>query len=206
MPATGRTSGTPASISASELPHTVAIIIGSKLAPRLMGWIDARLIAAAGGAVAVAGTVWQSRITADGTFLGNILGPGALTMLGAGLLLTPVSAVAMSGVGRGDQGLVSGLLNTARQLGGALGLTILATAAASRIASRAAGGANPAQALSDGYGLAFLIGAEDEGLPEEWRTLADVQVEIPMHARTADSLNASAAAAVLLFEAVRQRA
>jgi RNA methyltransferase, TrmH family len=52
---------------------------------------------------------------------------------------------------------------------------------------------------------AFLIGAEDEGLPEEWRTLADVHVEIPMHGRTADSLNASVAAAVLLFEAVRQR-
>jgi TrmH family RNA methyltransferase len=52
---------------------------------------------------------------------------------------------------------------------------------------------------------AFLIGAEDEGLPEAWRNLADVSVEIPMHARTADSLNASAAAAVLLFEADRQR-
>lgn len=52
---------------------------------------------------------------------------------------------------------------------------------------------------------AFLIGAEDDGIPEAWRTLADVQVEIPMHARTADSLNASAAAAVLLFEADRQR-
>ena len=52
---------------------------------------------------------------------------------------------------------------------------------------------------------AFLIGAEDDGLPEAWRNLADVQVEIPMHARTADSLNASAAAAVLLFEADRQR-
>jgi RNA methyltransferase, TrmH family len=52
---------------------------------------------------------------------------------------------------------------------------------------------------------AFLIGAEDDGLPDAWRTLADVQVEIPMHARTADSLNASAAAAVLLFEANRQR-
>ena len=52
---------------------------------------------------------------------------------------------------------------------------------------------------------AFLIGAEDDGLPEAWRNLADVQVEIPMHARTADSLNASAAAAVLLFEANRQR-
>ncbi|SHL07792.1 MFS transporter [Actinacidiphila paucisporea] len=143
----------------SFLPHTVAIIIGSKLAPRLMGRIDARLVAAAGGLVAVAGALWQSRITADGTFLGIILGPGILTMLGAGMLLTPVSAVAMSGVGRGDQGLVSGLLNTSRQLGGALGLTVLATAAASRISTRTSGGAGSAQALSAGYGLAFLIGA-----------------------------------------------
>lgn len=53
---------------------------------------------------------------------------------------------------------------------------------------------------------AFLVGAEDEGLPEEWRAVADDHVEIPMrHGATADSLNASAAAAVLLFEAVRQR-
>jgi len=52
---------------------------------------------------------------------------------------------------------------------------------------------------------AFLLGAEDDGLPDAWRNLADVSVEIPMHARTADSLNASAAAAVLLFEADRQR-
>ena len=52
---------------------------------------------------------------------------------------------------------------------------------------------------------AFLIGAEDDGLPEAWRNLADVNVEIPMHSGAADSLNASAAAAVLLFEADRQR-
>lgn len=52
---------------------------------------------------------------------------------------------------------------------------------------------------------AFLVGAEDDGLPDAWRNLADVHVEIPMHARTADSLNASVAAAVLLFEADRQR-
>jgi RNA methyltransferase, TrmH family len=53
---------------------------------------------------------------------------------------------------------------------------------------------------------AFLIGAEDEGLDKYWRAVADAQVEIPMRGRVADSLNASAAAAVLLFEAVRQRA
>ncbi len=52
---------------------------------------------------------------------------------------------------------------------------------------------------------AFLVGAEDDGLPEAWRNLADVSVAIPMRARTTDSLNASVAAAVLLFEADRQR-
>ena len=52
---------------------------------------------------------------------------------------------------------------------------------------------------------AILIGAEDAGLPGAWRAVADVEVEIPMRGTTADSLNASAAAAILLFEAVRQR-
>ena len=53
---------------------------------------------------------------------------------------------------------------------------------------------------------AFLIGAEDAGLDDTWRALADDEVVIPMNGAAADSLNASTAAAVLLFEAVRQRA
>ena len=53
---------------------------------------------------------------------------------------------------------------------------------------------------------AFLIGAEDAGLDDAWRELADAEVVIPMKGAVADSLNASTAAAVLLFEAVRQRA
>ncbi|MFI0939482.1 MFS transporter [Streptomyces sp. NPDC021020] len=141
------------------LPHTVAIVAGSKLAPRLMARFDARLLVAVGGVVSAAGLAWQSRVSADSTFLNIILGPGILTMFGAGLMMTPVAAAAMSGVGRTDQGLVSGLLNTSRQLGGALGLTILATIAASRISSRGHAGASAAVALSSGYGLAFLVSA-----------------------------------------------
>jgi TrmH family RNA methyltransferase len=52
---------------------------------------------------------------------------------------------------------------------------------------------------------AILIGAEDAGLSDEWRAVADVEVGIPMRGTTADSLNASSAAAILLFEVVRQR-
>jgi EmrB/QacA subfamily drug resistance transporter len=143
----------------SFLPHTVSIIIGSKLAPRLMSYVDARIVGAVGGVLAAGGLVWQSTLTVHGTFLGAILGPGILTMFGAGLLMTPIAAAATSGVAMGEQGIVSGLLNTSRQLGGALGLTILATAAASRVSSRRAGGHSATQALASGYSLAFLIGA-----------------------------------------------
>jgi RNA methyltransferase, TrmH family len=52
---------------------------------------------------------------------------------------------------------------------------------------------------------AIVIGAEDEGLTKPWRDAADVQVSLAMHARTADSLNASAAAGILLYETLRQR-
>ena len=52
---------------------------------------------------------------------------------------------------------------------------------------------------------ALLVGAEDAGLDERWREAADLLVSIPMHPRSVDSLNASTAAAILLFEAVRQR-
>jgi TrmH family RNA methyltransferase len=52
---------------------------------------------------------------------------------------------------------------------------------------------------------ALLVGAEDEGLDAAWREASDIQVAIPMHARSVDSLNAATTAAILLFEAVRQR-
>ena len=52
---------------------------------------------------------------------------------------------------------------------------------------------------------AIIVGAEDEGLPSAWRDAADVQVSLPMNSRTVDSLNASTAAAILLYETLRQR-
>jgi EmrB/QacA subfamily drug resistance transporter len=143
----------------SFLPHTLSIIVGSKLAPRLMSRVDARIIGAAGGLISAAGLAWQSRLAVDGAFLTSILGPGVLTMFGAGLMMTPIATAATSGVGMAEQGLVSGLLNTSRQLGGALGLTVLATAAADRISSRARSGAPAAHAAASGYSLAFLLGA-----------------------------------------------
>ena len=67
------------------------------------------------------------------------------------------------------------------------------------------GASTPYTAADLAAPAAIAIGAEDAGLPEAWRAAADVEVSIPLQGRTADSLNAATAAAILLFEAVRQR-
>jgi EmrB/QacA subfamily drug resistance transporter len=135
------------------IPHTIAIILGSKLAPRLMTRTGLPAVALCGGALGTAGFLWQSRLNEHGAFLGTVLGPGVCMAFGAGLMMTPIAAAATSGVAAGDQGLVSGLLNTSRQLGGALGLTVLATVAAAHTTSNA-----PA-ALAEGYATAFRYAA-----------------------------------------------
>ena len=141
------------------LPQTVSVVLSSTLSPRLMKHVDARLIGAAGGLLAAGGMVWQSTLTVHGTFLGTILGPGILTMTGAGLLMTPITAAATSRVPAPEQGAVSGVLNTSSQLGGALGLTVLTAAASGRISSHAQSGVIAPEELTAGYSLAFLTGS-----------------------------------------------
>jgi MFS family permease len=79
--------------------------------------------------------------------------------IGAGLFFPSLTTLAVSGVSPSESGLASGLLNTTLQVGGAIGLAVLATLAASRTDDLAAGGASDASALVGGYHLAFLIGA-----------------------------------------------
>ncbi|MFC9229915.1 MFS transporter [Streptomyces decoyicus] len=138
----------------SFIPHSLSIVLGSKIAPRLMNRLGAKTLAIAGAVISASGMAWQGTMDVDGTYLGTILGPGILMALGAGLTATPIAAIATSGAAPADQGLVSGLINTSRQMGGALGLSVLSTVAASRIEA----GHGP-KALADGYGLAFQVGA-----------------------------------------------
>lgn len=135
------------------VPSSLSIVFGSKLAPRLIPLVGARALAVMGALVAVAGFGWQSMMTADGPYASVILGPGLLIMTGLGVAGTTLAALATAGAEPGDAGLVSGLINTSRTMGGALGLAVLTTVAA----SRTAGGTSP-QALTDGYALAFRTG------------------------------------------------
>ncbi|MEU5546055.1 MFS transporter [Streptomyces sioyaensis] len=138
----------------SFIPHSLSIVLGSKIAPRLMNRLGAKTLAITGAVISAAGMVWQGTMDVHGSYLGTILGPGILMALGAGLTATPIASIATSGADPADQGLVSGLINTSRQMGGALGLSVLSTVAASRTEAN-----NGPQAMADGYGLAFQVGS-----------------------------------------------
>ncbi|MGW3728690.1 DHA2 family efflux MFS transporter permease subunit [Streptomyces sp. NPDC000851] len=145
---------TPLEAGLALVPSSLAVVAGSKLAPRLMRRAGERNVAVLGTVVAAVGFGWQSTIGAEGAYLTAIMIPGVLMMLGAGLAATPLAALATSGAPAGEAGLVSGLINTSRTMGGSLGLAVMSTIAA----ARTEGGGGPA-ALTEGYALAFRVSA-----------------------------------------------
>jgi EmrB/QacA subfamily drug resistance transporter len=106
-----------------------------------------------------AGLLLFSRISVDGTYLTDVLPAMVLLGTGAGLSFPSVMSLAMSGVPREEAGLASGLVNTTLQVGGAIGLAVLATMSTNRADNLLSEGASQATALTDGFRLAFLIGA-----------------------------------------------
>jgi EmrB/QacA subfamily drug resistance transporter len=113
----------------------------------------------AGLLFATLGLLLLARAPVDGTFAVDVLPSMILLGLGAGMAFNPVLLAAMSDVEPTEAGLASGLVNTSFMMGGALGLAVLASLAASRTDSLLAAGESQATALTGGYHVAFLIGA-----------------------------------------------
>jgi EmrB/QacA subfamily drug resistance transporter len=156
------------------LPMALTIIIGAQLSSRLMPRIGARPLLLAGTVLATAGFAWLSRIAPAASYWAHVFGPGCVIALALGLLFTPLAAAATAGVSFSEVGLASGVLNTSRQIGGSLGLAVLATVATDRtraiIAGNAGGHAQAAgpggsqghaiaAALNEGYSRAFELAA-----------------------------------------------
>jgi sugar phosphate permease len=101
--------------------------VGSRVAPCLLRRFDTRAVIAVGAAIAALGFGWQgvNASALDGGYLQEILGPAILISVGGGLLNTPITATVTTGVARTDAGAVSGLMNTGKQIGGAIGLAVL---------------------------------------------------------------------------------
>jgi sugar phosphate permease len=93
------------------------------------------------------------------TYVSDLLAPMLLLGVGAGLSFPSLMGLAMSSANEQDAGLASGLVNTSLQVGGALGLAVLATLSATRTDNLLASGSSPDAALTGGFHLAFWIGA-----------------------------------------------
>ena len=141
------------------VPMTLAVGTGATLAPRLARRFGARAVLAAGMLSATAGEALLIGVHPGGTYLANVLPGGLLGAFGLGLALVPATIVAVEGVPRALSGLASGVLNTSRFVGAALGLAILSTIAAHHTHSEVASGTSPAIALTDGFDLQFAVGA-----------------------------------------------
>jgi predicted MFS family arabinose efflux permease len=111
------------------LPQSIAIIVGAQISSRIMSRVGVWPIATVGTALATGGFLFLSHLTTGSTYVLGIMLPGCAIAFALGLLFSPLAAAATSTVSSKDAGLASGILSTSRQVGGSLGLAILATVA-----------------------------------------------------------------------------
>jgi EmrB/QacA subfamily drug resistance transporter len=145
------------------LPMTIGIIIAAGLTSQLVSKIGVRVPLVVGSAVAVVGMLWITRITVTSSYL-DILGPLVLIALGLGFVFVPLTLTAVSGVKAEEAGLASALLNTMQQVGGAIGLAVLATVAIDATNSQEHGVHHLSTTASNiatthGYTTAFFVSA-----------------------------------------------
>jgi EmrB/QacA subfamily drug resistance transporter len=141
----------------SFVPMTLSVFAGSTIAPRLIARFGVRVVLAVGMVASAVGLLLLTGVKPGGAYAAEVLPGGVLACLGMGLALVSGTIGAMQGVQGNQSGLASGLLNTSRLMGGALGLAVLSTIAAAH--TRAEVGAPVLRALTDGFGLAFSVGA-----------------------------------------------
>jgi len=150
----------PLQIGLAFLPGNVimgALSIG--LSAKLVMRYGIRKPLATGLLLASAGLLLLVRAPVDGTFVTDVLPSMILLGLGAGMAFNPVLLAAMGDVDPAEAGLASGVVNTSFMMGGAVGLAVLASAAASRTSTLVDAGHDHVAALTGGYHLAFLLGA-----------------------------------------------
>jgi EmrB/QacA subfamily drug resistance transporter len=144
----------------SYLPLAFGIIGSAGLASAAVTRFGFKPVLTSGLLFVAAGLLWFSQVPAHGgSFARDLLGPSLLAAIGLGLSFVPVTIAAVTGTRPHEAGLASGLVNTAQQVGGALGLAILATVANSRTKGLVHAGAHDlSYALTKGFERAFLVG------------------------------------------------
>ena len=139
------------------LPAGLATLIGSLAGTKLVNSIGVRRQLVLGPLLALIGLAWLSTLSAGDSYFLHVFGPLSLFGFGMGLTFVPMTLAATTGVAPQEAGLASGLINTARQIGGAVGLAAMATIAASAASHHGIGPHAIDVALTRGYDRAFMI-------------------------------------------------
>jgi len=138
------------------LPFTAGIMVSAGIASQFAPRLGVRIVAGTGMALSAAGLLLLTQLPVHGSYVTNVLPAILLAALGIGAVFMALTLIATTGLEAEDQGLASGIFNTSQQVGGALGLAVLSTLAASKTSS--AGGSTP-HGLVTGFHWAFGAGA-----------------------------------------------
>jgi predicted MFS family arabinose efflux permease len=140
------------------LPLALTIVVSAGVASVVVERIGVKPALTFGLAAVAVGLLWFSQVDAGGSYVSDVLGPSIIAAVGLGFAFVSMTIAAVAGVSDDQAGLASGLINTSQQVGGALGLAVLATIANSTTNGLAGGPQNP-EALTQGFQDAFLVGA-----------------------------------------------
>ncbi|MBT2212105.1 MFS transporter [Actinomadura sp. NEAU-AAG7] len=150
----------PVKAGMAALPLALTIAVTAGAASALITRIGVRAPMAAGLVVTGAGLAWFSRMSVDGSFLVDVLGPSIVIGVGSGLAFVTTTVGATSVARQEEAGLASGLFNTAQQFGGSLGLAVVVAIATARTTDVLEGGERVAAvALTEGYRIGMLTAA-----------------------------------------------
>jgi EmrB/QacA subfamily drug resistance transporter len=141
------------------LPMTLMIMAVASRAGKLVSHFGVRPVLGGGLIMLTAGMLLLAKVGSSGSPIVYVMLPGLLTAAGIAMSIVPSTIAATQGAKEGQAGLASGLVNTSRQIGGGLGLAILVTLATQRSSHLIGTGQQVSQALTDGFRLAYLIGA-----------------------------------------------
>jgi EmrB/QacA subfamily drug resistance transporter len=148
---------TPMQAGAAFLPFCVGVIIGARSSSALAARFGSRVTITLGLILGGVGMFLFSLLDTDSTFLTGFLPPSIVASIGIGICMVTNTTMATSGVAHHEAGLVSGLVNASRQIGGSIGLAALTTVAVSVARSSVTSGSDAIAAAAHGYSRAFLV-------------------------------------------------
>jgi EmrB/QacA subfamily drug resistance transporter len=141
------------------LAVALTVIVAATISQGLVTKLGVKPVLVAGMALLLAGLVYFSQVSVNGSYATDLL-PGFLIIgVGMGFSFVPISIAALAGVEGPEAGLASGLINTSQQIGGALGLALLTTVATTRSTDLLESGTSQPEALTSGFSLAFWVAA-----------------------------------------------